>query len=168
MAGERAHDRRGMKLLADVHISPRTAEFLRTLGHDVVRVPEVLPASAADEVIIEHARRHEQVIITQDLDFSASWPSAASPRRRFCRCGLPRPESSMSMKSCNASSRTWNRFSMQEPSSASRITAFASAICRSASKSVGCQSPSMRLVSARTHVPSRLLFRPRKCPAKAS
>jgi predicted nuclease of predicted toxin-antitoxin system len=60
-----------MKLLADVHISPRTAEFLRSLGHDVVRVPEVLPASAPDEVIIQHARQHEQVIVTQDLDFSA-------------------------------------------------------------------------------------------------
>ena len=38
-----------MKLLADVHISPRTVRFLRDLGHDVVRSDEVLPANAADE-----------------------------------------------------------------------------------------------------------------------
>lgn len=60
-----------MKLLADVHISPRTVEFLRSLGHDVIRVPEVLPASASDAAIIQHARQHDQVILTQDLDFSA-------------------------------------------------------------------------------------------------
>jgi len=60
-----------MKLLADVHISPRTVGFLRDLGHDAVRVPDVLPANAADEDIIEYASAHGQVIVTQDLDFSA-------------------------------------------------------------------------------------------------
>lgn len=42
-----------MRFLADVHISPRTVEFLRSLGHDVVRVSEALRPTA------------------QDLDFSA-------------------------------------------------------------------------------------------------
>jgi Domain of unknown function (DUF5615) len=31
-----------MRLLADMHISPRTVAFLRSLGHDVLRVPELL------------------------------------------------------------------------------------------------------------------------------
>jgi len=30
-----------MRLLADIHISPRTVRFLRSVGHDVVRVDEV-------------------------------------------------------------------------------------------------------------------------------
>ena len=60
-----------MKLLADVHISPRTVRFLRDLGHDVVRSDEVLPANAADEEIIARAARETRVVLTQDLDFSA-------------------------------------------------------------------------------------------------
>jgi predicted nuclease of predicted toxin-antitoxin system len=60
-----------MKLLADVHIAPRTVDFLRTLGHDVVRIPEVLPPGAPDEEIVRHAFNQGRVIVTQDLDFSA-------------------------------------------------------------------------------------------------
>jgi predicted nuclease of predicted toxin-antitoxin system len=76
-----------MKLLADVHTAPRTVDFLRALGHDVIRTPEVLPADAADEEIIRHAFDHGRVIVTQDLDFSAlvalsgaNRPSVPSPR----------------------------------------------------------------------------------------
>jgi hypothetical protein len=35
-----------MRILADVHISPRTVQRLRDLGHDVVRVGESLPTTA--------------------------------------------------------------------------------------------------------------------------
>jgi predicted nuclease of predicted toxin-antitoxin system len=45
-----------MRLLADLHISPRTVEFLRSLGHDVVRVDEIVPSTAADEVIVAVTR----------------------------------------------------------------------------------------------------------------
>jgi predicted nuclease of predicted toxin-antitoxin system len=38
-----------MKLLADVHISPRTVTFLRGLGHDVVRVGSDYLRSTASE-----------------------------------------------------------------------------------------------------------------------
>lgn len=60
-----------MKLLADLHISPRTVSFLRELGHDVVRVAEVLSPKSSDEEIVAHAASTERVILTQDLDFSA-------------------------------------------------------------------------------------------------
>ncbi|MBI3000251.1 MAG: DUF5615 family PIN-like protein [Deltaproteobacteria bacterium] len=60
-----------MKLLADLHISPRTIEFLRSLGHDVVRVNEILPITAADEEIITGSIEERRVIVTQDLDLSA-------------------------------------------------------------------------------------------------
>ncbi len=36
----------------------------------MVRVSEVLPATASDSEILEFARREERVIVTQDLDFS--------------------------------------------------------------------------------------------------
>ena len=60
-----------MRLLADVHISPRTVEFLSALGHDVVRVGETLPAQASDETIVSYADEDDRFILTQDLDFSA-------------------------------------------------------------------------------------------------
>jgi predicted nuclease of predicted toxin-antitoxin system len=59
-----------MKLLADLHIAPRTAAFLRSLGHDVVRVSEILPPSASDQEIVAAAIRAGRTIITQDLDFT--------------------------------------------------------------------------------------------------
>ena len=59
-----------MRPLADLHISPLTVEFLRSLGHDVVRVSEIAPANTEDEAIIAIASQQERVILTQDLDFS--------------------------------------------------------------------------------------------------
>ena len=59
-----------MRLLADLHISPLTVTFLKSLGHDVVRVGEILPIKASDELIVEQARRDSSTILTQDLDFS--------------------------------------------------------------------------------------------------
>jgi len=60
-----------MRLLADLHIAPRTVEFLRTLGHNVCRVSDLLPANASDEEIVERAAQDRRVILTQDLDFSS-------------------------------------------------------------------------------------------------
>jgi predicted nuclease of predicted toxin-antitoxin system len=59
-----------MKILADLHISPRTVKHLRSLHHDVVRVDEVLATNSPDKVIVEKAIQESRVILTQDLDFS--------------------------------------------------------------------------------------------------
>jgi predicted nuclease of predicted toxin-antitoxin system len=60
-----------VRLLADLNVAPRTVEFLRSLGHDVVRVDALLPGTASDVQIVEVALREERTILTQDLDFSA-------------------------------------------------------------------------------------------------
>lgn len=60
-----------MRLVADLHISPRTVDCLRQLGHDVVRVMEALSPKASDEDIVAYAVASGRVILTQDLDFSA-------------------------------------------------------------------------------------------------
>ena len=60
-----------MRILADVHISPRTVEFLRSLGHDAVRVSDALTPTAADVEIVAEADRDRRIVLTQDLDFSA-------------------------------------------------------------------------------------------------
>jgi len=60
-----------MRLLADLHISPRTVEFLRSLGHDVIRVNSILPITSSDISIVAYATNEQRIILTQDLDFSA-------------------------------------------------------------------------------------------------
>lgn len=60
-----------MRILADLHISPHTVDFLRSLGHETVRVNEVLPVTSPDEVIVDLAQSEGRTILTQDLDFSA-------------------------------------------------------------------------------------------------
>jgi len=77
-----------MKLLADLHISPRTVAFLRSLGHEAVRVDGILPKTASDEEIVAAARDSGSTVLTQDLDFS---PSPAPGRRLSSRCGSPPP-----------------------------------------------------------------------------
>jgi predicted nuclease of predicted toxin-antitoxin system len=60
-----------MRLLADLNISPRTVAFLRSLGHDVIRVNEILLATASDIAIIKKAIEERRTVVTQDLDFTA-------------------------------------------------------------------------------------------------
>ena len=60
-----------MRLLADLHISPRTVQFLRHLGHDVIRGNEILQATAPDPAIVAWAAEADRTILTQDMDFSA-------------------------------------------------------------------------------------------------
>jgi predicted nuclease of predicted toxin-antitoxin system len=60
-----------VRLLADLHIAPRTVAFLRSKGHDVVRAGDVLPAAASDAQLVALARIERRTVLTQDLDFSA-------------------------------------------------------------------------------------------------
>ena len=55
--------------MADMPISPRTVEFLRSLGHDGVRLTELGMAGATDEEILDYAREQDFIILTMDLDF---------------------------------------------------------------------------------------------------
>jgi predicted nuclease of predicted toxin-antitoxin system len=60
-----------VKLLADLHISPRTVSFLRSLGHDVgVSTRSCLGTRATRRSSYERFREN-RVVLTQDLDFSA-------------------------------------------------------------------------------------------------
>ena len=81
-----------MRLLADLNVARRTVDFLRSIGHDVLRVGEVLPVTASDAAIVEVAVRETRTILTQDLDFSAivalsgrSTPSVISLRLSVSR-----------------------------------------------------------------------------------
>ena len=43
-----------MKILADMHLSPITVHFLQTLGHNAIRVNEILPSNSSDTAIPVH------------------------------------------------------------------------------------------------------------------
>ena len=60
-----------MRFIADMNISPLTVQALRFAGYDICRVSEILPQTASDHVILVYAKKHDCIIITQDLDFSA-------------------------------------------------------------------------------------------------
>ncbi|MEW6003130.1 MAG: DUF5615 family PIN-like protein [Nitrospirota bacterium] len=57
--------------LANMNISPKTVEALRQQGLDIVRVSQLLPVNAADEQILDFARREDMIVVTQDMDFSS-------------------------------------------------------------------------------------------------
>ncbi len=61
---------KNIRLLADVHISPKTVGDLQKQGYEIIRSSEVLPANAPDINILEFARTENWVVLTQDLDFS--------------------------------------------------------------------------------------------------
>lgn len=59
-----------LSFLADMNISPLTVSRLKKQGWDVIRVSDVMDKSTKDIDLLEYARKHGMVIITQDLDFS--------------------------------------------------------------------------------------------------
>jgi predicted nuclease of predicted toxin-antitoxin system len=69
-----------MRFLADMHIAPATVRFLRSLGHDVVRVDDRLDPDAPDAAILEAAAQEGRCVLTQDLNFSAIVALSSSTR----------------------------------------------------------------------------------------
>lgn len=60
-----------MKFPADMGVSPRTVAFLRSLGHEAVRLPEVGMSQSEDIEVIARAAREGEVVLTFDLDYPA-------------------------------------------------------------------------------------------------
>jgi|ERR1044071_3103532 predicted nuclease of predicted toxin-antitoxin system len=60
-----------MKLLVDMNLSPRWAEFLNKAGWDAVHWSLVGKANAADSELMRYAAEHDHVVVTYDLDFAA-------------------------------------------------------------------------------------------------
>ena len=56
--------------LADMNILPLTVAQLKGRGWNIIRSSDVMDKAAKDLDVLEYAREHETIIITQDLDFS--------------------------------------------------------------------------------------------------
>ena len=61
----------GLEFLANMNIFPITVEKLRGLGWNIIRVSEIMDRGSKDVKILDYAKEHNKVLITQDLDFSA-------------------------------------------------------------------------------------------------
>ena len=59
-----------MKLLLDMGVSPRTADYLRALGHDTDHLGKRGLPKLADVDIMRLAESEGRVVVTFDLDFS--------------------------------------------------------------------------------------------------
>lgn len=60
-----------MKILADVNVSRRVVERLRTEGIDIVRCTDLLDARTADTEILAEAARLGAIVLSHDQDFTA-------------------------------------------------------------------------------------------------
>lgn len=71
-----------IKFLADENISPLTANYLRSLGYDVLTVAECGLVSKPDEEIVEYALSEDRAILTFDLDFGTIYYLGKAARLR--------------------------------------------------------------------------------------
>lgn len=58
-----------MRFLVDINLSPRLADQLGALGHDVVHAWSLGLGSAPDAVLLERVRSENRVLISADSDF---------------------------------------------------------------------------------------------------
>ena len=58
-----------MRFLSDMGISPQTAAFLESLGHDAVHLHAHGLDRMEDSAILDKAREEGRILLTHDLDF---------------------------------------------------------------------------------------------------
>ena len=58
-----------MRFLIDMNLSPGWVDYLTRAGHRAEHWSTIGPGEAPDDELLAYAARHEQVILTQDLDF---------------------------------------------------------------------------------------------------
>lgn len=60
-----------MRLLTDQDIYQTTVEFIKDLGHEVIRVKDVGLASSSDEKILAYALSQKLILVSRDNDYGA-------------------------------------------------------------------------------------------------
>ncbi len=63
-----------MKLVADEHVPPAFVKALRGDGHDVTAVGDAVELGTSDDSILDYARDHDRVIVSEDSDFRGADP----------------------------------------------------------------------------------------------
>lgn len=60
-----------MRLIIDMNLSPRRADWLLCAGHQATHWSTVGSGGAPDGHLLAYAKTHDAVLLTQDLDFGA-------------------------------------------------------------------------------------------------
>ena len=78
VSAENVEKLRAFRFLTDHNVPVSVGNKLTEMGHDVVRVSEVMPADSADPVVAKAAIEDQRILISWDRDFNAQ--RLASPR----------------------------------------------------------------------------------------
>ena len=83
-----------MKIIVDMNMSQRWAEFLKERGHDALHWLSIGNEDDGDDIIAAYCTDAKAVILSQDLDFSAllAWSGALGPSVVQVRSRNLRPE----------------------------------------------------------------------------
>ena len=60
-----------MKLIVDMNLAPRWAEYLSQAGHEAQHWSTLGALNATDVTVMQAARERDAVVLTHDLDFGA-------------------------------------------------------------------------------------------------
>lgn len=66
-----------MKFLLDHEVPEDLIYLLQELGHDVVRLRDVLPQEASDAAVLHFAHEHRCLFVTCNPTTSSSWRSGS-------------------------------------------------------------------------------------------
>lgn len=148
-----------MRLLADLHIAPRTVQILCQLGHDVARVSDLAPPTLPDADIVSLAIHERRVVLTQDLDFSrlVALSGAREPSLISLRLSSSQIEHVNSILQ-HALPNLESVVPAMEPSSPSRITASESDVCHYNRRSRLCGSRCVQRLLGSSHRALELLL----------
>lgn len=101
-----------MRFLADAGISPKTVEFLETLGYEVAHVRSLDLQRASDAEIVQHAVGNAEILLTFDLDFGdiLALGSLNKPSVILFRLSTKGPTPSIAgwLRCWPNANRTWN------------------------------------------------------------
>ena len=76
-----------MRILIDMNLTQRWAQYLCAAGHDVVHWAAIGPVSASDQDIFDYARSKDYVLLTNDLDFPRILAIRGRRNRALCCSG---------------------------------------------------------------------------------
>lgn len=80
-----------MRFLLDEDLSPRSAEYLRSLGHDAIHVREVGLKGSPDQAVIAFAQSEGRILLTRDRDFADIRRYPPGSHAGIARLKIPHP-----------------------------------------------------------------------------
>jgi len=80
-----------VRFLLDEDLSPRSAEYLRTIGYDAVHVREVGLKGSSDQAVLAFARSEGRILVTRDRDFADIRRYPPGSHAGIVRLKIPHP-----------------------------------------------------------------------------